>query len=86
MISFRKVLLGLAHKMLMDKPHGIVNVVSKGVGTYGEPKVVSCDLIRIVIGKYCSIATGVTLIAGGNHNMYTPTTYPFPEIDKDINE
>jgi len=32
---------------------------------------------RITIGKYCSIAKGVRLLAGGGHNTSLPSTFPF---------
>jgi acetyltransferase-like isoleucine patch superfamily enzyme/SAM-dependent methyltransferase len=32
---------------------------------------------RIIIGKYCSIAREVTILAGGNHTTQTVSTYPF---------
>jgi acetyltransferase-like isoleucine patch superfamily enzyme len=37
---------------------------------------------RISIGKYCSIASGATLIAGGNHLVGSISTYPFTMIDR----
>lgn len=36
----------------------------------------------ITIGSYCSIASGVTLIAGGNHLVDSVSTYPFTMIDR----
>ncbi|MBF4459923.1 CatB-related O-acetyltransferase [Pseudoclavibacter sp. VKM Ac-2867] len=34
---------------------------------------------RLVIGKFCAIASGVRFIMnGGNHRMSGPSTYPFP--------
>ncbi|WP_424809553.1 CatB-related O-acetyltransferase [Rhodococcus sp. 27YEA15] len=34
---------------------------------------------RLVIGKFCAVATGVQFIMGGaNHRMSGPSTYPFP--------
>jgi acetyltransferase-like isoleucine patch superfamily enzyme len=32
---------------------------------------------KIIIGKYCSIAAGVTICAGGGHRTDTVSTYPF---------
>jgi len=32
---------------------------------------------KIIIGKYCSIALGVTIFVGGNHTTETVSTYPF---------
>ena len=35
---------------------------------------------RITIGKYCSIAYGVTIFVGGDHTTETVSTYPFDNI------
>ena len=36
---------------------------------------------RLIIGKFCSIATGVRfLMNGANHRMSGPSTFPFPII------
>lgn len=32
---------------------------------------------RLIIGKYCSIAKGVTVFLGGNHNSSWVSTFPF---------
>ena len=32
---------------------------------------------RIIVGRYCSIAGGVTLLTGGNHQTSFVSTYPF---------
>jgi acetyltransferase-like isoleucine patch superfamily enzyme len=52
--------------------------ISYGVHTYGAP------IVRwwgedagLTIGKYCSIARGVTIFLGGNHRTDWVTTYPF---------
>ena len=37
---------------------------------------------RLIIGKFCSIASGVKFIMnGGNHNPESISTYPFPVFD-----
>lgn len=45
--------------------------------TYGNPKfrLWGADE-RIVIGSFCSIAEGVTIFGGGEHNTHWVTTYP----------
>lgn len=55
------------------------NRVAFGVGTYGEPKIVTyaMDPTRLIVGKYCSIAKNTHFILGGNHRLDTVTTYPF---------
>lgn len=50
-----------------------------GRGTYGEPKVLSWrEGTTLVIGNFCSIATDVTILIGGEHSTKYITTYPFP--------
>lgn len=39
---------------------------------------------NIIIGKFCSIATGCNIYAGGNHRTDFYTTYPFGHINKQI--
>lgn len=42
---------------------------------------------RLVIGKFCSIATGVRfLMNGANHRMSGPSTFPFPIIGEPWSE
>jgi acetyltransferase-like isoleucine patch superfamily enzyme len=49
-----------------------------GEGSYGRPEVVYWDAgSRLIIGKYCSIAGGVTILLGGEHHTDFVTTYPF---------
>jgi acetyltransferase-like isoleucine patch superfamily enzyme len=49
--------------------------------TYGLPAVLAWGEGRKVsIGKYCSIADGVTIFLGGNHRLDWVTTYPFSAI------
>ena len=49
-----------------------------GEGTYGLPNIIKYgNDITLLIGKYCSIARGVTILLGGEHNKRNITTYPF---------
>ena len=49
-----------------------------GEGSYGYPDVVFYDAgAKLVIGRYCSIAPGVTILLGGEHHLDWVTTYPF---------
>jgi acetyltransferase-like isoleucine patch superfamily enzyme len=58
--------------------------LSIGVGTYGSPLIYTWDeKTRIKIGKYCSIAADVKIIAGGEHRLDWITTYPFTEFPKE---
>ena len=46
--------------------------------TYGIPNIKAWDeSTKIKIGKFCSIAQGVTILAGGEHQSKWVTTYPF---------
>jgi acetyltransferase-like isoleucine patch superfamily enzyme len=46
--------------------------------TYGKPRILGNGLLKI--GKFCSIADGVTILLGVEHNTKWATTYPFPAI------
>ena len=57
-------------------------VVEVGAYTYGEPRVSVWRYhgkvgSRVIIGRYCSIARGVTVLTGGNHRSDTVSTFPF---------
>lgn len=46
--------------------------------TYGKPNVLfENNETNLTIGKYCSIAHGVTIFLGGNHRSDWVSTYPF---------
>lgn len=52
-----------------------------GAHTYGKPRVVSWrENASLKIGKYCSIATGVTIFLGSEHRVDWVSTYPFPHL------
>lgn len=50
-----------------------------GPHTYGAPNIehYAHDSTRLVIGPYCSIASNVTFVLGGNHKMHAVSTFPF---------
>lgn len=57
-----------------------MEIVEVGRGTYGTISVQSLYVTpaeRLTIGNYVSIAPGVTFLLGVNHQLATPTTYPF---------
>jgi len=62
---------------------GIVDVdprVSVGQHTYGIQEITFLlyrDDDRVEIGKYCSIAYGVTIVASGEHNFRAVANFPF---------
>lgn len=50
-----------------------------GFGSYGRPHIHTFKHdSRLVIGKYCSIANGTTILLGGNHRTDWISSYPFP--------
>jgi acetyltransferase-like isoleucine patch superfamily enzyme len=49
-----------------------------GEYTYGRPNILfENEDANLFIGKYCSIAEGVTIFLGGNHRTDWISTYPF---------
>jgi acetyltransferase-like isoleucine patch superfamily enzyme len=53
-----------------------------GSHTYGSPEVLWWgEDARLDIGRFCSIADGVTFFLGGNHRPDWVTTYPFMEFE-----
>lgn len=49
-----------------------------GRGTYGAPEIFSWNEgATLKIGAFCSFATGVKLLLGGEHRIDWVTTYPF---------
>lgn len=51
--------------------------VSIGRGTYGDPKLILYSAHdRVIVGNYCSLAGGCTLLAGGEHRHDVVTSYP----------
>lgn len=70
-------------KYTKDSLHDCVtrNGFEIGDFTYGHPRVMTWgEGRRCIIGKFCSIADGVTIFLGGNHRMDWVTTYPFSNI------
>jgi len=56
-----------------------LQVCDVGAHTYGELTVLPyghADL-KVIVGRYCSVAEGVTIMLGGNHRYDWVTTYPF---------
>jgi acetyltransferase-like isoleucine patch superfamily enzyme len=51
-----------------------------GDHTYGEITVLQFGHTdrKVTVGRYCSVAEGVTVLLGGNHRHDWVTTYPFP--------
>ncbi|HEV8050935.1 MAG TPA: DapH/DapD/GlmU-related protein [Parachlamydiaceae bacterium] len=52
-----------------------------GKGSYGQPTVIGFGEGYVaVVGKYCSIAGGVTILTGGDHRVDWITTFPFSAL------
>lgn len=69
--------LGLTDKSLLQLRYPEYEI---GLGTYGLPEVVPNGFgeeRHLRIGKYCSIAKGVTIYLGSEHRPDWSTTYPF---------
>lgn len=63
----------LTDKLLLSSPD-----VTAGRFTYGQPKILRFPSAEPVqIGSFCSIADGVTFVAGGEHYTDRLSTYPF---------
>jgi acetyltransferase-like isoleucine patch superfamily enzyme len=59
--------------------------MSYGKYTYGVPTVLwENQDAKLVVGNFCSIASGVNIYLGGNHRHDRVTTYPFGHIHNDI--
>jgi acetyltransferase-like isoleucine patch superfamily enzyme len=55
-----------------------------GEWSYGEPDVVYWDAgAQLHIGRFTSIAPGVTILLGGEHHLEWVTNYPFPLLFPD---
>lgn len=56
-----------------------------GKHTYGNPKILwQNEDAKLIVGNFCSIASGVTIYLGGNHRSDWVTTYPFGHINQNI--
>lgn len=64
------------------EPLDFIDITKLSIGkkTYGDLKIINQSPdqnIRLEIGSYCSIASGVKFILGGEHHLSTLSTYPF---------
>lgn len=58
------------------KQHGMLVLGSHSYIPPACVQVLAGDSARVIIGKWCSLASDVQIIPGGNHRMDTVTTYP----------
>lgn len=56
--------------------------LSVGRGTYANEITLYCwdESLKVIIGRYCSMAAGLRMIGGGEHEKHWVSTYPF--VDK----
>lgn len=70
----------LFRRLVFDE-HGIIDKrLTIGIGTYGvtsKTVLLFKEGDRVTIGSYCSIATGVKILASGEHNYQAVSTFPF---------
>jgi len=60
-------------------------MIEAGSFTYGQNNinvVTSAPNVKVKLGKYCSIASGVKVFLGGNHRVDWITTFPFGHTSK----
>lgn len=59
---------------------------SVGKYTYGPKPIIhfANNKAKLVIGRFCSIASNLNVYLGGNHRMDWVTTYPFGHINKNV--
>lgn len=70
-----------SHKPILMSENPKYSKYEIGEWTYGNPVIRSWDdRTKLKIGKFCSIASNVQLILGGEHRTDWITTYPFNEI------
>ena len=53
--------------------------LTMGAYSYGAPHIIKYpgDTGKVIIGKFCSIAHGTSILVGGNHRTDWISTYPF---------
>lgn len=58
-------------------------MITKGLHTYNPKEDIDCyQYVNLMIGKYCSIGSGLTIYSGKHHAAINPlavSTYPFKE-------
>jgi acetyltransferase-like isoleucine patch superfamily enzyme len=71
-----------AEKVVWTREHSELTAFEIGEWTYGRPKIVNSagSGATLKVGKYCSIASGVAILLGGEHRTDWLTTYPFSAL------
>jgi hypothetical protein len=73
-LKYKKIQLNIINIQILN----IDNVIWEIHIHYSNPDA------KLVVGKFCSIASGVTIYLGGNHRHDWVTTYPFGHIHQNI--
>ncbi len=72
-----------AEKLFTNRQEYIKKIENCEIGdyTYGTPRILHYDeRTPLVIGRFCSIATDVSILKGGEHRPDYGSTYPFPHF------
>jgi len=77
MIRLFSKITGILWTQVVSKFQSSKGIVRVGEYTYGDPQVLSfCDKDIVFIGKFCSIADDVVIVAGGEHRYNRVSTFP----------
>jgi len=58
------------------KQHGMLVIGRHSYAPPGFVQIVAGDTAKVIIGNWCSLATDVEIMPGGNHRIDTVTSYP----------
>lgn len=90
-LILRKKLIGIINKEYHDNYVNNLNNGRLTIGefTYGEPFIINYGEVgvKVNIGKFCSIAKGVQIYLGGNHDYFAITTFPLKAklVNEEVN-
>ncbi|SHO52387.1 CatB-related O-acetyltransferase [Anaerocolumna xylanovorans] len=70
------------HNLTTISYNSPMNIIRVGKGTYGHINAhwYGSNEEQLNIGNFCSIASNVNFVLGGEHNYKRATNYPFPEL------
>ncbi|WOO37892.1 CatB-related O-acetyltransferase [Anaerocolumna sp. AGMB13020] len=71
------------HNLTTISYNSPMNLIRVGKGTYGHINAhwYGSRKEQLTIGIYCSIASNVNFVLGGEHNYKRASNYPFPELE-----
>lgn len=77
MIRFISIFTNFLWSHIVSKFQNPTGIVDVGEYTYGSPRILSfLNTDKIIIGKFCSIADYVTIVASGEHRLDRLSTFP----------